>query len=466
VAARLVLFFTWLALTPLWACSDDSAQQPDQGLDSKTGTDLGPAPEAPWPEWAYQHWIWEGESTQQSALDIVDGYLERDIPVGAIIIDSPWATGYNTFEFDPELFPDPQGMIDALHAKGVRVMLWVVPAINVEVTDLYQEAADKGYFMQLDADSGPHVFNWWKGDGSLIDYFNPEVVAWWHQMVDKALALDIDGWKCDGLDFQALITSYSPSLGKKVERLEYSHTYYRDFFDYTREKLGKDRLITARPVDNYGLPVGGEDVSFAPIDITWAGWVGDQDATFAGLKAALMNLYYSAEMGYVAFGSDIGGYRNDDSFPEGRGKELFVRWAQLGALSPVMENGGGGEHRPWMFDEQTTDIYRRFVKLHHALIPYLMEHGARAFAQHRSLMTFLDKRVTYNYLLGPDILVAPMTEPGTRRTVAFPEGSSWIYLFDRDQVFEGGTEEELTIVLEEFPVFLRQGSDIASQLEV
>jgi len=418
---------------------------------------------APWPEWAFHHWVWEDESTQESATALVDGYLENDIPVGAIIIDSPWETGYNTFEFDPVLYPDPQGMIDYFHSKGVRVFLWITSTINID-TELYSYAQEKDYFMRRD-EGTEAIFEWWKGQGSLIDFFNPEALAWWHGLVDKALALGIDGWKCDGTDYYALLANalYSPGLGRKVERIEYSHAYYRDFFNYTREKLGEDRLITARPVDNYGARLGGEMFSFAPREINWAGWVGDQDATFAGLKAALNNMLYSSKLGYIAFGSDIGGYREESDIPEGRTKELFIRWAQQGAFSPVMENGGGGEHRPWIFDPETTEIYRRFTKIHYVLIPYLMEEGAKAYEKENSLMTFIEDNED-RYLLGPDILVAPMLEPGTSRTVKFPEDGDWVYLFDRSKIHSGDTEASLNIPLSEFPVFLRRGSSIEKEL--
>ena len=135
--------------------------------------------------------------------------------------------------------------------------------------------------MKTRADAeGPAVIDWWKGEGSLIDYFNPEAVEWWHGLVDKTLAYGIDGWKCDGLDFSAIQAKYSPGAGRDVERIEYSHAYYQDFHDYTRDVLGEDRVNTTRPVDNYGADIGGEAVQFSPQDITWAGWVGDQDGTF------------------------------------------------------------------------------------------------------------------------------------------------------------------------------------------
>jgi alpha-glucosidase (family GH31 glycosyl hydrolase) len=428
-------------------------------------SDSQPSYEPAWPEWAWRHWVWEDESTQDSVFEMVDGYAEHDIDVAAIIIDSPWATGYNSFEWDTERFPDPQGMIDELHRRDIRVFLWIVPAINVDVEPLYSQAAEAGWFMQSNADSGPKVVDWWKGEGSLIDYWNPDAVAWWHALMDPVLDMGIDGWKCDGLDFSATLAPYSPALGENVARLEYSHAYYRDFHDYTRERLGDDRIITARPVDTYGAAPNDEQIelaAFAPIDITWSGWVGDQDPDFGGLRMALRNLYYSSLYGYLAFGSDIGGYRSDDS-ELGREKEDFIRWAQLGAFCPVMENGGSGDHWPWRFDQQTVDIYKVFVDLHHALLPYLHEQGATAFAQQRSLFSFFSDE-TYEYMLGDDLFVAPMIEPGTSRSVPFPDEGDWVWLFGDHTVFAGGGVETLEIPLDSFPAFVRQGSALEADL--
>jgi len=396
-------------------------------------------------------------------MALVDDYLARDIPVGAIIIDSPWETSYNSFVFDPALYPEPQAMVDYFHGRDVRVMLWITSTINLD-SPLYAEAAEAGYFMQANADSGPEVIHWWKGDGSLIDYFNPEALSWWHAQMDQAIALGIDGWKCDGTDPFSVQAPYSPGLGGNVTRNEYGFAYYQDSFDYLRENLGDDRIITARPVDNQGLDSNSPLWVHAPREINWAGWVGDQDSTFEGIRQALNNMFYSAERGYVAFGSDIGGFRTDkDTYPElGRPKDAFIRWAELSAFTPVMENGGGGEHRPWLFDQETTDIYREFVELHYDLLPYLMEHGAEAFEDERSLMTFID-RVDYTFLLGPDIFVAPMLAEGTQKTVTFPDGR-WVYVFDGMQVFDGGAQATLEIPLDEFPAFARQDSEAETLL--
>lgn len=335
--------------------------------------------------------------------------------------------------------------------------------INIDIP-LWAYADSMGYFMCANDSSGSTVINWWKGDGSLVDFFNPDAVAWWKTLMDKALAMGIDGWKCDGTDFDVFQAPYSPYLQANVTRNDYSEQYYRLFHDYSRQVLGNDRVITARPVDNYGLfDIGGPYAAFAPVDITFCGWVGDQDATFNGLKKALNNMYWSSDWGYLSFGSDIGGFRFDTNYVEGRSKELLIRWAQMGAFCPIMENGGNGEHRPWMFDSETDEIYRTFVNLHHALIPYFMEQGDTAFQQGKSLMTFFNK-TEYSYMLGTDILVVPMLSASNDFNYTFPDTIKWVYLFDTTLKFYGGQMLFWTMPLDEFPVFIKEGSPMVTIL--
>jgi alpha-glucosidase (family GH31 glycosyl hydrolase) len=395
----------------------------------------------PWPQWVLRHWVWENEGTQQSALEFVDGFLERNIPTGAVIIDRPWEVEPTAFEPDPQRYPDLGGLVEEFHARGVRVLLWAVSMIN-ENASTFEYAKSRGYLL-----SGGKTVEWWAGRGALLDYTNPEAVSWWHGLMDSILALGIDGWKCDGTDPYVLLLGGAYGLGGPITWAMYRDAYYRDFFEYTRQRLGPDRVITARPSDSYiGLPL---PIPFAPRDVNFCGWVGDQDGTFRGIKAALANMAASAMLGYVNFGSDIGGFRG----PEGR--ELFARWAQLGALSPIMENGGDGEHRPWMYEPDLTPLYRTYAVLHHELIPYLYSQGARSWERGVSLMRF--QHGPYEYLLGEGILVAPFVQPGTRREVLFPKGR-WIDWLDERTVYQGGTRQVLEFPLERYPVFVKEGS--------
>ena len=398
----------------------------------------------PWPVWVLRHWVWENSGDQTSALALVDGYLDREIPVGAVIIDRPWEVEPTSFEPDPARYPDLGGLIDDFHARDVRVFLWAVSIIN-ETASTFDEALANNYFL-----SDGRTVEWWGGRGALLDYTNPEAVAWWHGMMDAILDLGIDGWKCDGTDPLVLLLELfggAYGAGGPVTWEEYRDAFYRDFFEYTRSRLGLDRVITARPCDSYiGVPV---PIPFAPQDVNFAGWVGDQDGDFGGMRAAIANMQASSMLGYVNFGSDIGGFRG----PEGR--ELFTRWAQLGALCPIMENGGGGEHRPWMYDAEVTAIYRTFTILHHELIPYLYSQGARAWELGKSLMTF--QPLAEDYFLGDNFFVAPFVEGGTTRVISFPPGR-WIDWLDEETVYEGGMTQALEFPLERFPVFVKEGS--------
>jgi alpha-D-xyloside xylohydrolase len=417
------------------------------------------------PQFVFEHWVWEDESTQHSALQLVDDYLAHNIPVGAIIIDSPWETGYNTFEFDTSLYPDAQAMVDSFHVRGVKVIVWTTTAINTDVPELWNYADSMGYFMKANAGSGSAVINWWKGDGSMIDFFNPDAVAWWKTLMDRTLDLGIDGWKCDGTDYSVFLGNalYSPGQGAAITRLQYSHAYYRLFHDYTRQQLGNDRANMSRPVDNYGYTFITDPnlVAFTPRDIGFACWVGDQDATFDGMKNALNNMYQSDINNYLVVGSDIGGYR-EEPVPGGRDKDLFIRWAQLGAFSPLMENGGGGEHRPWMFDQQTDNIYNKFTRLHQAMIPYLMHQADSLFPITQSIMQFLNN-TDYSYMLGSDIFVAPMLSSTNSITLDFPTGD-WTYLFNNAQVYSGPFNS-INIPIGEFPVFIKAGSPMLAVLD-
>ncbi len=415
----------------------------------------GPASLSPpiWPEWAHEHWVWEDESTEESATALVEDYLARDIPVGAVIVDSPWATGYNTFVF-MDVFPEPQSMIDHFHSLGVRVMLWVVPNINVDSPN-YQEAADAGYFVE-----NGRTLEWWKGEGAFIDYNNPDALAWWHEQMDMVLDMGIDGWKLDGTIPMMYLHWTLGGLTKidthsgKITVKQYQNLFYRDSFHYTRDRLGPDRITTARPADSMDV-LGYRE--YAPADVNVAGWVGDQPPTWAGIREALNHMFKSADYKAINFGSDIGGYEEEVD----RDKNLFIRWAQLGALCPVMENGGQGEHRPWTFDDETLTIYRDFVKLHHALIPYLYSEGAKRWPATETFPSESVMRPTvksrFEYLLGDDIFVAAITQNDTAREVAFPSDDTWVDFWDHTE-HSGGENEDLTYDLSKYPVFVRKGA--------
>jgi len=412
---------------------------------------------APYADWAHKHWIWHHNNVlnQSSLLQLYEDYTSRDIPVGTVLVDSEWSVGINNFIWNRVKFPDHKSFIQFFHRKNVTVICWVTSAINLNSPN-YKEGFEKNYYLN----NGTSI-RWWRGIGSFLDYTNPEAVEWWHKQLDKEVLVDgVDGWKVDGIDPHLLQMIYLRGRGGIIPFRTYSELYYRDFLYYTRKVRGPQALIMARPYERWGLV----NYKFAPRDVVFAGWVGDQDPTFEGMKVALIGMFQSAwdDDKYVNFGSDIGGYRAGPG-PLGRTKQLFVRWTQMSAFNSLMENGGGGEHRPWMFDDETLQIYRHFVHIHHELIPYMLTAGTLAFERNISVMVPFAKYTPiypsrWDFMFGKDIYVFPMVENVTKVTITFPEGNNWIDWWNGHLYQGGSTVSNYDVPLRQFPVFKRQGA--------
>lgn len=95
------------------------------------------------------HWVWlhNSEVSQENILALVDGYKSRGIPVGAVNIDSTWATEFNNFVVNTNKFPDFAGMVKQLHDQDVKVILWATSMVNVENPD-YQMAVDNNFLVR------------------------------------------------------------------------------------------------------------------------------------------------------------------------------------------------------------------------------------------------------------------------------------------------------------------------------
>ena len=135
------------------------------------------------PEWAYGHWksrdVYEH---QRDVEDDFDGYLRNRLPLDAIVLDSPWETQYNTWEFNPHQFPNAPGLIRRMRAEGVRTVVWVTPWVNVESNDgqrppdaesarLHAAPAsnyEAGREHYVSENGAAYVGKWWMGTGSPV----------------------------------------------------------------------------------------------------------------------------------------------------------------------------------------------------------------------------------------------------------------------------------------------------------
>ncbi len=407
------------------------------------------------PAWVFDHWVWEDdENTEAAVMKLIDGYEKHGIPVGAVIVDSPWSTEYNNFIVDEKKYPDFKQFMDTLHKKGIRVVLWVTAIVNESYekdaksepssNKTYKEGKEKNYFI-----NGGETYKWWKGKGAYIDMTNPDAVEWWHKMQERVLSLGVDGYKVDEVSVMFPVTGKGKNgiSGKR----KYKNWYYTDFYEEGL-KFNPQFATMSRSWD-----VGGYGEGFAPVSHAPVTWVGDQNHTWGqdGFLEALSSIFNAANLGYAVMGSDTAGYHGDKPVT----KNLLLRWAQFSAFCPFFENGGHGAHEPWKFDEETVNIYRKYVKLHEELKPYFYSLMRRAHNGQGNVLT-PDKK-TLQFMLGDSILVSVLYEDKDSRVVYLPEGN-W-YDEANKKMVKGPAQMDYKVALPDYPFFLKEGAIVPMQ---
>lgn len=471
------------------ACSStsDPAKTPaaDGGADPcpRTEPAVKPLGAPRTPRWAFEPWISKDISTRDDTYAFVDGFRERGIPVGAVVIDSPWETSYNSFVPNPSRYADMPGMIRDMHQRGVRVVLWVTQMNNDQSFDFepggdlysgpspsFEEGQRCNYYL----DDG-QTWQWWKGSGAAVDFFNPSARAFWHEQQNAILNAGIDGWKLDFGESYILSDKVKSFEGTK-SRQEYSERYYEDYLTYGRSVRGDDFVTMVRAWDaSYQF----EGRFFAKKEHAPVAWMGDNRRDYVGLADALDHMFVSSKAGYVTVGSDIGGYLDHDD-KNLAGPEIpfdsvnFARWTAIGALNPFMQLHGRGNFTPWTVPdhaEETVALYKYWSTLHHALVPFfhsLSEEGwaGKVAPTLRPVGAPETWAGDYRYLLGDAFFVAPLLDPSGKRTVVIPAGATY-YDFWSTKTEQGGATVTVDYSQDRarLPLWIREGAIVPMDVE-
>ena len=478
------------------SCSEEGAGgAADIGPDLPPSADAGPGcpldlgppqtistPPIHTPRWAFSPWISKDISDGKDTYDFVAGFETRDIPVGVVVIDSPWETNYNTFIPNPARYPKFDQLVKDLHAKGIRVVLWATQMVNQASMDLeqggdkypapspnYAEGEQCGFFVDA-----AKKYLWWKGAGSGVDFFNDRALTWWHRQQDNALKLGIDGWKLDFGESYINVTQLKTAKGM-VSHQAYSEAYYRDTWAYGVHKRGAEFVTMVRGYDkSYQFP----GRFFARPEHAPVIWAGDNTRDWDGLADALDHIFRSAAAGYVVVGSDIGGYldlhdQTQKAIPFDQ--DVFVRWVALGALCPFMQLHGRQNLTPWTVSPKTAEslaIYRYWSWLHEELVPMWYSLAQEAHAGGAGIVRpvgqLADWGGDYRYQIGEAFLVAPVLDGTGKRDVELPAGAQWYdWWRPQDPAHSGGTtlkDHDISDQTTTIPLFVRAGAIIPAEV--
>lgn len=446
------------------------------------------------PEWGYGFWkSRDVYAHEDDVLEDFRGCRWHGIPLDALVLDSPWETQYNTWLPNPHQFPDFEWMVRRLRGDGVRTVVWITPWVNLETDNdtqvppdpasrrlhaapasTYADGAAAGHFLRAPAPPAapgaprepatpgaapePWVGRWWMGTGSPIDFTSPAAEAWWRAQAKAVLRMGVAGIKADDGEGYYLPEEVGFADGRTGATAAWAYG-------------GLYRRSMQRALDEVHP---GEGVLFGRSG--WAGqqaagvvWAGDQASDFWSLRTLVAATLSAASSGFSNWSHDVGGYLGH-RLVERAPAELLIRWAQLGAFTPLMQAHGRLPQEPWTYGTRVLDRYRAAVLLHERLVPYIRAAAATAartgvpIVRPLSLLDPADPRawtVSDAFGFGPSLWVAPvLDEQATEREVWLPRGR-WIEAWSGRPV-EGGREVVVATPLDRIPVWVREGALIVT----
>lgn len=415
------------------------------------------------PAWAFAPWkSRDVHRNREEILADIDMNRKLDLPASVLVIDSPWETSYNDFILNEQQFSNPSDMFAHLRTEGFVPCLWLTPFINkTNVVDMkgidagpatnFEQAARQGFLVKQ-GDGSPMIVSWWKGTGGLVDFSNPAAVAWWHAQLVKTLQWNIAAIKCDDgeSNFVQDARFFDGSTAAQMKG-RYAQLYLKAAHDFLEQHRPGDHTLISR--------CGFTGTGQYPF-----GWAGDNEASFSfdnGLPGVILAAQNASLSGLPLWGCDIAGYIGNAT------PELFIRWTQFAAFTPLMMVHMQSNKGPWDYGDQALDIYRTYARLHTRLYPYLDNAAHDAGEQGMPLIRpmplafpddphAIDQR--YQYLFGPDLLVAPMYQGGTQRSIYLPRGT-WTDYWTGSRI-DGPATLDIDAPLDRVPIFVRDGAII------
>lgn len=440
------------------------------------------------PKWAYGFWqSRQRYETQDQLVGVVKEYRKLGVPLDAIVQDwRYWKDpDWGSHDFDETRFPNPQKMVDDVHALHAKLMIVIWPKFYPHLAN-YKAFDEKGLMYRYAVEQG---YLDWVGPGymsSNYDAYSQEARdIYWKQIAPKLDALGPDSWWMDNdepdihsnmpIDDQIKMrgpTVYGP--GALVYN-SYPLEHVCGFYDHWSAAHPDQRTFI--------LTRSG----FAGLQRCSAGvWSGDIAARWSDMREQISAGVNFSLSGIPTWSFDIGGYTTEDRYsikPNKADKaewtELYTRWYQFGAFAPIFRSHGELIKRE-IYEiakpgSQTFNILSWYTRLRYRLLPYIYSAAAATYHQSGTIMRglamdFAYDRKTWNvadeYMFGKSFLVAPVSAyKATSRPVYLPAGVTW-YDFFTGKTYAGGQTVAAAAPLTHSPLFVKAGAIVATGPDV
>ena len=376
---------------------------------------------------------------QKDILEYADNIIKHGFPKGVLMVDDNWQKYYGNFEFKPDKFPDPEGMIARLHAQGFKIMMWVCPFVSPDSPE-YRELQRKGYLIRRKGSREPAMVRWWNGYSACYDLTNPEAFAHFVSLLkDMQRKFGVDGFKLDGGD----VIFYNP---------EVIDSYKKDATS-TDHVMAWARIGLEFPFNEYraGWRMGGEALVQR---------LGDKDYSWRAVGLLIPDILAAGLLGYAYTCPDLIGGGEYSTFmgidSNKFDQTLIVRSAQTHTLMPMMQFSVA----PWrILDEKHLEVCRNMAHLHVKMGNYILEYARQSSISGEPIVRHMEymypnqgfAECKDQFMLGEKYLVAPVVTPDNTRRVVLPKGNNW-----RDEtgkVHRGGQTITINAGIERLPYF-------------
>lgn len=348
---------------------------------------------------------------QENAEKFVDALHESGFPCGVVMIDGGWQRYHGCRDFNPDTFPEPTRLFDKIHEYGYKGVLWCSYFLSADSRPeyvSYRPGAQNILVRRKDKPGEAALVWWWSGISVTMDLTSPPVRRkFTEELKAMATRFHFDGFKFDGGDpefFRGNALFSEPWM----EPADFAHA-----FNLVGEEFPYNEYRT-------GFKAGG-----LPLVLR----LHDVGHTWEELRTILPKMTLAGLCGQPYVFADMIGGGLASSFYPGKSfsHKLFIRSCQLQALTPMMQFSAA----PWrVLTPEECEICRIFAQLHVQFAPYIMEQVHHASATGEPIMRSMEyefpgcgyEEVDSQFMLGPDFLVAPVTEEDDSKTVYLPAG--------------------------------------------
>lgn len=408
------------------------------------------------PAWSFGLWLTTSFTTdydEATTKSFIQGMADRDIPLHVFHFDCFWMEAYEwcNFTWDPKTFPDPEGMLKRYHDRGLKICVWINPYIG-QKSPLFKEGMKSGFLVKKSNGDVWQTDLWQAGMG-LVDFTNPDAVAWYQGKLRTLLNMGVDCFKTDfGERIPVKDIAYFDGSDPVKMHNYYTFLYNQAVFELLEQERGTgEAVLFAR-----SATVGGQRFP--------AHWGGDCSANYPSMAETLRSGLSLSCAGFGFWSHDISGF--ESTAPA----DVYKRWCQFGLMSSHSRLHGSSSYRvPWLFDDEACDVLRKFVKLKCRLMPYLYRQAVLSHEEGTPMMRpmFVEfpgdrtcEPLDKQYMLGDSLLAAPVFKENGEVEYYLPEGK-W-YNILTNQVIEGGKWQKEHHDYFTMPLLVRPNSILAA----